>query len=145
MSLKNMSKEELEILSYADITQMLLKENKKPMSTAEIFKEICNLFEYDDDYYVNKIGDYYTSLTIDKRFVLLNDKKWDLRDNYPVSSLVEEDEEIDDEVDVFEEDEEIEEEETEDEIFEEEELEDDDNIDDMDGLSIIEEEVEEEE
>ena len=35
MNLKDMTKEEIEALSYTDLTCILLTENKKPMSTAE--------------------------------------------------------------------------------------------------------------
>ena len=71
MKIKNMKKEELEVLSYTDLTEMILKENKKSMNTASIFKIICDLLELSEDEYTNKIGDYYTSLTTDKRFILL--------------------------------------------------------------------------
>ena len=39
--LKNMKKEELELLSYTKIAELYLKENKKTMNTADLFKEIC--------------------------------------------------------------------------------------------------------
>lgn len=144
MNLKNMTKEEIEALSYTDLTCILLTENKKPMSTADIFKKICELLEYSEEEYSEKIGDYYTSLTIDKRFVMLDDAKWDLRQNHAIEIKVEDDEEeIDEEQ---EEEEEIEEE------FEEEDtletpIEDDDidDMDDMDDLSVLtDEELEEE-
>ena len=93
MNLKDMTKEEIEALSYTDLTCILLTENKKPMSTAEIFKKICEILGYSDAEYSEKIGDYYTSLTIDKRFVLLDDAKWDLRKNHAVELKVEDDEE----------------------------------------------------
>ena len=95
MNLKDMTKEEIEALSYTDLTCILLTENKKPMSTAEIFKKICEILGYSDAEYSEKIGDYYTSLTIDKRFVLLDDAKWDLRKNHAVELKVEDDEDID--------------------------------------------------
>ena len=41
MKLKEMTKEELEGLSYTDLTEMILKENKKAMNTPSIFKKIC--------------------------------------------------------------------------------------------------------
>ena len=41
MKLKQMSKEELELLSYTDLTYMILKENKKSMTAPTIFKKIC--------------------------------------------------------------------------------------------------------
>ena len=57
MKIKEMSKEELEGLSYADLTEMILKENKKPMNTPSIFKKICNLLELSEEEYTNQIGD----------------------------------------------------------------------------------------
>ena len=140
MKLKDMPKAELEILSYTDLTYMLLKENKKPMNTPSIFKEICNLLGYTDEEYSNKIGDYYTSLTIDKRFVLLESAEWDIRDHHSVE-LVLDDEEEEDEV-ILEESEEDEEEEIEEEN--EEDI-DSDIIDDLEDLALVEEEGEEEE
>lgn len=119
MNIKDMTKEELEILSYADLTYILLKENKKTMTTPQIFKMICDLLEYSDEEYSNKIGDYYTSLTIDKRFVLLDNAEWDIRDNHSIEVVVDDeeeeeveeteetDEEKDEELDELEEDEEI--------------------------------------
>ena len=68
MKLKDMKKEELEALSYTDLTEMILKENKKPINTAKLFKKICDLLDLSEEDYNNKIGDFYTSLTTDKRF-----------------------------------------------------------------------------
>ena len=145
MNIKDMTKEELEVLSYTDLTYMLLKENKKTMTTPELFKMICNLLEFSEEDYVAKIGDYYTSLTIDKRFVLLDNAEWDIRDNHKIDIVVDDDDEIE-ESEESDESEEIEEE-----IEEEEEdldtMDDDldDVDDDLDDLSIIDdEEVEEE-
>ena len=102
-----MSKEELELLSYTDLTYMILKENKKSMNTPTIFKKICDLLGYSDEEYSAKIGDYYTSLTIDKRFVLLDNAEWDLRDHHSIEIVI--DDEEDDESDMVEEEDDIEE------------------------------------
>ena len=139
MNLANMTKEELELMSYEDITYALLKENKKSMNTPTIFKKICELLELTDEEYASKIGDYYTSLTIDKRFILLDNAEWDLRDNHAIEIVIDEDddeeiEEIEEEI-VPEEVEEI------DEV--EEDIIDDDLDDDMDGLEIVDGEEEE--
>lgn len=92
-----MSKEELESLSYKDLTRLLLEENKS-MNTAEIFREIVNLLELPETVYTNKIGDFYTSLTIDKRFLLLEDGSWDLRSRHTSDKVVKATEEDDDEM-----------------------------------------------
>ena len=150
MKLKNMKKEELEVLSYTDLTEMILKENKKTMNTASIFKKICDLLELSDEEYSNGVGDYYTSLTTDKRFILLDNAEWDLRDKHKVDFVLEDDDEDEEEFsDEYEEsDDDIEEEETSDEdsldvTDDEVDLDDDD---DMDSLTIVtDEELEENE
>ena len=88
-----MKKQELEVLSYTDLTEMILKENKKPMNTANIFKKICDLLELSEEDYSSKIGDYYTSLTTDKRFLLLDTAEWDLKDKHKVEIVLDEDDE----------------------------------------------------
>ena len=80
MNLKNMKKEDLELLSNKDITNLILEE-KGCQNTADLFELPNSVFE-------NKIGDYYTSLTTDKRFILLEDGKWDLRSRHTSDKLV---------------------------------------------------------
>ena len=60
MNLSKMTKEELETLSYADLTEMILKEEKNSLNTPSIFKKICELLELRDDEYASQIGDFYT-------------------------------------------------------------------------------------
>ena len=43
-----------------------------------------------DEEYANKIGDFYTSLTTDKTFILLDDASWDLKDRHSVKVSLEE-------------------------------------------------------
>lgn len=137
--LKNISKEELELLSYTDLTELILKEQNKSLNTPTIFRIICDLLEFDDSEFTNKIGDFYTSLTTDKRFVFLDTNEWDLREKCPVAIVLDEEDEV--EEDIEEEIEEEEEEEDIDSVIEDDDLEDDD----LDDLSILtEEELEEE-
>ncbi len=132
MKLKDMSKTELELMSYADLSYVILKENKKPMNTADLFRKVCDLLEYSDSEYSEKIGDYYTSLTTDKRFLFLDTSEWDLREKNIVKMEVEEDEELEEEL---EESEEEDEEEMMDDIDSD--NPDDDLDDDDDDLTII--------
>lgn len=87
MSLNNMSKEDLELLSHKDITNIILEE-KGPMNTKDLFKMITTLLELPNKVFETKIGDYYTTLTTDKRFILLNDGSWDLRTKYTSDKVV---------------------------------------------------------
>lgn len=137
MKLKDMKKEELEVLSYTDLTEMIIKENKKAMNTAAIFKRICELLELTDDEYTNKIGDFYTSLTTDKRFILLDTAEWDLRDKHKVEIVLDDE----DEDEVFDEENEDNIESNEEEMSESVEITDDevdlDNSDDIEDLTIV--------
>ena len=137
MKLKDMKKEELEILSYTDLTEIILKENKKPMNTPSVFKKICELLDLSEEEYSEKIGDFYTSLTTDKRFILLDSAEWDLRDKHKVEIVLDED----DEDEEFDEEVEEAQEEIEEEMDESVEITDDevdlDDSDDLEDLSIV--------
>lgn len=141
MKLKNLTSEELELMSYTDLTYMMIKENKKTMNTKDLFKEICNLLGYSESQYEDKIGDFYTSLTMDKRFVLLENNEWDIRDNHSVEIILDEDDEDDDNIEIIG-DEEIEEEKEEDEESTYDDENDIDDEDDMADLSIIDDDEE---
>ena len=141
MKLKEMTQVELELLSYTDLTEMILEENNKTMSTPEIFKMICGLLNYSEEQYINKIGDFYTSLTTDKRFVLLEDAKWDLKKKHIIPLIVDDEEDEEEIVEIDEEDDEMES------VEEKLEVEDDESLDsmmdddtDISELSIVDEE-----
>ena len=87
MSIKKITKEELETMSYNDIAYMLLKEEKK-QTTADLFQKILDLLGLPKKTFENKIGDFYTSLTTDQRLIMLEDGNWDLRVNHKVADLI---------------------------------------------------------
>ena len=129
MSLKNMSKDELELLSNKDITNLLLEE-KGMQTTPDLFKKIIKLLGLPEETFDNKIGDYYTSLTTDKRFILLDNGKWDLRSRHTSDKLII----VDDEEEEEEEEEENEEEEASENDFDSIESDEDDLDDEDDDL-----------
>ena len=143
MKLKNMSQEELQLLSYTDLTYKILKEEKKTLNTPTIFRKICDLLGYSDEEYAEKIGDYYTSLTIDKRFVMLENGEWDIRDNHVLNISLEDDdeEELESEEEEEKDDDENtdEEEENIDSVIDDDEL-DDDVDNDIEELAVLDEE-----
>lgn len=147
MNVRQMPLEELELLSYTDIAYELLKEDKKSKTTPVLFGEVCKLLEISEDNMLEMIGDFYTNLTTDKRFLLLDSAEWDLKEFHSVKTIIDEDEEEESE----DEDEENEDdempEETEDDAIEGD-LDDfddvDDEMDDLEDLAIVtEEEMEE--
>ena len=101
MSLKKMSKDELELMSNKDITYLLLEESAKPINTLNLFKKIAKLLELPESTIDSKIADYYTALATDKRFIMIEDGSWDLRSRHTSDKVIkiadEEDEEEDEE------------------------------------------------
>ena len=97
MSIKDMKKEEIELLSNKDITNLLLEE-KGCQNTAELFTQIIELLDLPKSTFDNKIGDYFTALTTDKRFLMLEDGTWDLRSRHNASKVIKVIEEDDDEL-----------------------------------------------
>ena len=96
---KKLNKEELEQMSYNDITNILLKENPKS-TTIDLFTKIVELLDLPKTTLESKIGEFYTALTNDKRFILLDDGTWDLKSNHKTPNFaIEEDlEDFDDEI-----------------------------------------------
>ena len=142
MKLNKIPKSELELLSYIEIAKMYLQENKITKNTAELFKEICNLLELSDDEYVDKIADFFESLTTSKEFILLEDGTWDLKSNHKVKVVIEDIEDEIDEEEIEENEEELDDMETEDEIdiVDDDSYIDDDSDDDLADLTIVEDE-----
>ena len=83
-----MKKEELELLSNKDIAYMILEESTKKLNTADLFRKIMKLLELPESIFEKKIADFYTALATDKRFILLENGKWDLRSNHTSDKIV---------------------------------------------------------
>mgnify|MGYP000528430531 CR=1 FL=1 len=143
MSIENLKKEDLELLSYKDMTNMLLEE-KGAMNTKDLFEKITSLLGLPKSVFEKQIGDYYTTLTTDKRFILIDSVNWDLKENHVVKVVVDDGE--DDAVDVVDDEEESEDEEEEttdeDDAIEDDytdESDDDYMEDDLEDLNIVDE------
>jgi len=87
---KKLTKEELELMSYNDIANILLTEETKK-STLDLFQKIVEMLELPKSVLENKIGEFYTALTNDKRFILMEDGTWDLKINHKSNNLTIED------------------------------------------------------
>ena len=98
MNINKMKKEELELLSFTDIAYEILKEEKQSKSTVDIFRRISELLELSEDEFALKIGDFYTTLTTDKRFLALEDGNWDLKERHSTKVVIEDEDDIDMEV-----------------------------------------------
>lgn len=95
MKLTDISKEELETMNYDDIAYIILNENKKAEKINTLFKKVCEALELSDAEYEAKIADFFELLTTDKRFIMLEDGSWDLRELHNPEVII--DDEDDDE------------------------------------------------
>ena len=129
--MKEIKKKDIVNLSYKDIANLILLRDGVGKNTLELFTEIVNLLELPSNTIDNSIGDFYTSMTTDKRFLMV-DGLWDLRTRHTSDKIL---------TNVEDEDEEEEYEETDDIMNEDEDYEDDIDSDtsyddtDDDGLS----------
>lgn len=131
--MKSINKDEIKDLSYKDITNIILENNNGGMNTLDLFTKIVELLELPKSTIDTKIADYYTSLTTDKRFLLV-DGLWDLRSRHTSDKVLVsvEDDELEDEEEL-EDNDELEDEAMEDEF--EDDIDDDTSYDeDDDGL-----------
>ncbi len=144
MKLKELSKAELEAMSYDDIAELILKETNRQMKINELFKEVCNLLELSENEFMDKLPAFFDVLSTDQRFLMLENGLWDLKVKHSVKVVVDnEDEEDDVEEDLDLEDlDEVEEEEED--IFTDDNDDDDltDDDDDLKDLVIIDEDEE---
>ena len=137
--IKELSKEEIELLSYADLAYMILEETKKKMKINDLFQQICDIKGLSEDDFVNQIGDFFEILTTDKKFTMLENGFWDLKTRHSEKVIIEDDDEEYD--DVIEEEPEEETEEN-DEVYYDEDSDDDTSDDDLKDLVIIDEDEE---
>lgn len=145
MNLKNISKDELETMSYDEIAYLVLENNGKKMKLFDLFKKVCKLLDLPEETIEERIADFFELLSINKKFVLLPNGYWDLAVNHVQDIVVEDEEE--DETFVSEEleddDSSLEETEDDEDIFYDNDVEDnDEDEDDLKDLVIIDEDEE---
>lgn len=142
MKIKDLTKEELEAMSYDDIAFMILSEKKSKKKINDLFKEVCKVLNLPDSVFVEKLADFFEVLSTDQRFVMVKDGYWDLKERHTSSKIVIDDEEDEEDIlaDALEEDEEPEEDE-EDLYYDSDET-DDQSEDDLKDLVIVDDDEE---
>ncbi len=146
MKLNNYTIEELETLPFDDIAYMILKEKGKKMKINEIFKIICDKLNLGDAAFEEQIGDFFSLLATEKRFIQLDKGYWDLRENHTAEiSIKEIEDELDDEVLVEENDDDDEKDDKEDNYYDTiDDMDDDEEDDDLKDLVVVDEGYEDE-
>ncbi len=81
-----------------DYAYDVLKSSSSPIAFKELFENALKLSEIElsDDKKLDSLSPFYTQLTIDSRFIVLDGNVWDLRERYPfeyVQTTSEEDDE----------------------------------------------------
>lgn len=101
MHFSKLSFEKAKEMSYKDLAYLVIEE-KGAMKIAEIFKIIIDKIGGTESDFQNKIGDFYTKVSTDKRFIII-DGELDLRDNHGSDkvkkALDDDDDDIDDIID----------------------------------------------
>lgn len=93
MKMKDLTKEELEVMSFAEITEVILSEKGSKMKIVDVFRKICTLLGMSDSEFENKIADFFELISTDKNFIVLDKGYCDLRKKHAPKVVIEEDEE----------------------------------------------------
>ena len=144
MKLKELTKTELEAMSYDDIAELILKETNRQMKINELFKEVCSLLELSENEFMDKLPAFFDVLSTDQRFIMLENGLWDLKSKHSVKVVVDNEDEEEDDVEEDIDLEDLEEEQEEEDIFTDDNDDDDltDDDDDLKDLVIIDEDEE---
>ncbi len=142
MDLKDLSKEELETMSYDEIAYLVLKSSGKKMKLLDLFTKVCKVLDLPKSTVEERIGDFFELLSINKKFVLLPKGYWDLSTNHVQNIVVEDDDELSTDELLDDEDLDInpEEVEEEDDNYYDSDIDDDEDDDDLKDLVIVDEE-----
>ncbi len=68
--------------SNLDVAFDLIVNTGKEVSFKEIWEEVIRVQGYDEETAKRLMGQFYTNLSLDGRFVTLGDNKWDLRSRH---------------------------------------------------------------
>ena len=68
--------------SHVDVAYDIVNESKNPIPFVELWKKIADIQELSAGDEEKIIGNIYTQLLLDGRFINLGDNTWDLRDRY---------------------------------------------------------------
>lgn len=133
MKIKDLNKEDLENMSYDDLAYMILKEAGSKMKINDLFKKVCEILNLSDTVFETQIADFFELISTEKRFLMLENGYWDLRENHSQKVVIDDDEEEEGFVDKDDDEEEEENEE----IFDEDSDDDDIMEDDLKDLAVI--------
>lgn len=133
MKLKEIPKDELELMGYDDIALLILQESGKKMKLRDIFARICKVLDKPEESIDEELMEFFEVMSINKKFIMLDKGYWDLQSRHKLDIVFDEE---DEEIENDEEDEELDETEEED-IFYDKDDETDDLVDDDDLSDLV--------
>ena len=73
--------------SMVEVAYEILKKEKKEIAFAKFWDKVSKELKMDKETKEEYISRFYTDLSFDERFVLLEDNHWDLRANHKFSNI----------------------------------------------------------
>ncbi|WP_455663268.1 DNA-directed RNA polymerase subunit delta [Pradoshia sp.] len=90
MTIAKMSNEDIREMAFIEIANLLLIEKKEAIDFKVMMDEIQKMLGLSDEVVAEKIGQFYTDLNVDGRFISIGDNRWGLKGWYPVEQVEEE-------------------------------------------------------
>lgn len=84
MCLENIQHQEIENMSLMELAKKVLSEKNHPMSFKELFDKVSELKAFTKEQKQEKIGQFYTELTIDGDFFMEEKNIWGLKRWYRI-------------------------------------------------------------
>ena len=66
--------------SIVEVAYEIMQKKQGTQKFAKLYKEVSDVLEMNEEEVEQNISKFYTKLTLDERFVLLEDNTWDLRE-----------------------------------------------------------------
>ena len=92
MKLKQIPKEELELMGYDDIALLILQESGKKMKLRDIFAKVCAVLELPEETVDEELMDFFEQMSINKKFIMLDKGYWDLQSRHKLDIVFDDEE-----------------------------------------------------
>jgi DNA-directed RNA polymerase subunit delta len=73
--------------SMIEVAYEVLKGRKTAIKFVDLWKKVAKELDLTDEEYSSLISRFYTQLSLDEKFVLLEDNAWDLRERHKFSKV----------------------------------------------------------
>ena len=93
MKLSEMSKEDLELMSYDEIALLILQENGKKMKLQDIVKKVTKILGLSEGALDDNIMEFFEQMSINKKFIMLKNGFWDLQSRHKLDVVIEDEDE----------------------------------------------------